>query len=57
MNNEKRQEEAIEMLLEVYKGIVEDNPYVEDNYTMIKGIKPESLKFVIKEAILALAYS
>lgn len=57
MNDKMRQEEAIEMLLEVYNGIVEDNPYVEDNYTMIKGIKPESLKFVIKEAILAIAYS
>lgn len=57
MNDKMRQEEAIEMLLEVYNGIVEDNPYVEDNYTIIKGIKPESLKFVIKEAILAIAYS
>lgn len=57
MNNEKRQEEAIEMLLEVYNGIEEHNPYVMDDCTLIKGIKPDNLKFVIKEAILAIAYS
>ena len=54
MENEMRKKEAIEMLLTIYDSIVEDNPYVEDNYTMIKDCKPDSLKFVIKEAILAL---
>lgn len=55
MNEETRRKEAIEMLLEVYNGIEEHNPYVMDDCTLIKGIKPDSLKFVIKEAILALA--
>lgn len=55
MNEETRKKEAIEMLLTIYDNIVEDNPYVADNYTMIKGCKPDSLKFVIKEAILAMS--
>lgn len=57
MDKETRQNEAIEMLLTIYDSIVENNPCVMDNYTMVKDCKPDSLKFVIKEAILAIAYS
>lgn len=56
MNNEKRQEEAIEMLLEIYNNI-RDAQCVDDKMTVIKDCNPDSLKFVIKEAILAIAYS
>ena len=54
MNEEMRKKEAIEMLLEVFDNIEEHNPCVMDDCTLIKDIKPDSLKFVIKEAILAL---
>lgn len=57
MNKEKRIEETIEMLLEVYNNISEEDLCVLEGCTLIKKINPDSLKFVIKEAILALASS
>ena len=54
MSEETRKKEAIEMLLTIYDSIEEHNPCVMDNYTLIKDCKPESLKFVIKEAIVNL---
>lgn len=54
MNEEERRKEAIEMLLTIYDNIEERNPCVMDDCTLIKDCKPESVKFVIKEAILSL---
>ena len=53
MNDEMRKKEVIEMLLLIYDNI-RDAQCVDDKMTVIKGCKPDSLKFVIKEAILAL---
>lgn len=46
-----RAQECINMLYELLKGVQPENHYVMDNYTMIKGSKPENVEFVIKEAI------
>lgn len=54
MEEEMRRKEAIEMLLEVYDSI-RDAQCEDDKITVIKGINPDSLKFVIKEAILAMS--
>lgn len=53
MNEEMRRKEAIEMLLLLYDNI-RDAQCVDDKMTVIKDCKPDSVKFVIKEAILAL---
>lgn len=47
-----RAQEIIDMLYEIFKGIqTEKNPCIVDHYTMIKGCDPDSVEFVIKEAI------
>lgn len=55
IEQEMRRKEAIEMLLTIYDNIVEDDLCVLEGNTLIKNCKPDSLKFVIKEAILAMS--
>jgi hypothetical protein len=47
-----RAQECINMLYEVLKGVqTEKNPCIMEHYTMIKGCDPDSVEFVIKQAI------